>query len=87
MRKETAVVRNPNGIHLRVAGQVAQAAKRFNVDIAICKGCEKADGCSLFQLLLLEAIEGSEIEITVDGEREDEALDELRCLLGDKGQG
>ncbi len=72
-------------MHLRVAGQVVEAAKRYNVDIAICKGCEKADGCSILQLLMLAASEGCEIEIAVNGEQECNAMDELKGLFSAAG--
>jgi phosphocarrier protein HPr len=85
MKKEKAIVQNRNGMHLRVVGQVVEAAKRFNVDITICKGCETADGCSILQLLMLAASEGCELEITVEGDREHDAMDELKGLFSDGG--
>ncbi len=85
MKKEKAIVRNRSGMHLRVAGQVVDAAKRFNVDVTICKGCEKADGCSILQLLMLTAPEGCELEITVKGDQERDAMDELKGLFSDGG--
>lgn len=85
MKKENAIVHNSNGMHLRVAGRVVDAAKRFGVDITICKGGEKADGRSILQLLMLAASKGCELEITVEGDRECDAMDELKGLFSDGG--
>lgn len=85
MKTEKAIVQNPRGVHLRVAAEVAAAARRYGVDITICKGCVKANGCSVLQLLMLDAPQGSELEVTVSGERECAALEALMGLFSDGG--
>jgi len=85
MVRQKAIIRNQNGMHLRVAGQVVDAARRFGVDVTICKGCEKADGCSILQLLMLGAAEGSEIEVIVEGKESCEALSSLMGIFSDGG--
>ena len=64
---------------------MVEAAKRFGVDVTICKGCDKADGCSILQLLMLGATEGSEIEVMVEGDDSCEALSSLMGIFNDGG--
>ena len=85
MRKDRAIVLNPNGMHLRMASRVVKTKKHFDVDVVIAKGDERADGDSILQLLSLNAQQGCEIEISVDGDRADEALKALRELFSDGG--
>jgi phosphocarrier protein HPr len=63
------------GLHLRVAAQVVKEAKARQSTVHVsCKGCPRANACSIFELLKLGAVHGTPMEITVDGPDEDEAL-------------
>ena len=83
MRTETMVIRNPSGLHLRVAGKVAETVKRFEVNITICKDREEADGSSVMQMLMLGASYGCELEIAVNGKKEDHVIRQLREVFND----
>jgi phosphotransferase system HPr (HPr) family protein len=85
VKKQKAVIQDPNGMHLRVAAGVAHAAKRYGVDITICKDCKKADGCSVLELLMLDAPKGSEIEVMISGEKECDALQAVLGLFSNGG--
>ncbi len=92
MKTHRIKVQNPLGLHLRVAAEVAQTAKKYNVNISICKGCHKENGCtskdclkasgdSVLQLLMLDAAKGSELDITVEGRNESAAIEYLFGLF------
>jgi phosphocarrier protein HPr len=83
MLAKKIVVRNEHGIHARVALKIVEQCRNSSSQITVCKGCEKADGCSLLQLLMLGAEEGSEIEVIADGGREENSLDELSILFSE----
>jgi phosphotransferase system HPr (HPr) family protein len=85
MKIKKTTIENVHGLHLRVAAEVASAAKRYDVDIRICKGCMKADGCSVLQLLMLDAPCGTEVDVTIEGENECAAMDALLGLFSDGG--
>ncbi len=77
MRQQRVIVRNEFGMHLRVAQQVAETSRRQSAQVTVCKGCARANGCSIMELILLGATEGSEVELLVCGGDEDKALREL----------
>lgn len=62
------VVNNPQGMHLRVASQVVDACRTHNADVRLCSSCKSADGCSILELLLLEALPQSVLRVEASGE-------------------
>jgi phosphocarrier protein HPr len=75
------IVHNEHGIHSRVALRVAQQCKAGSSRITVCKGCEKASGCSVLELLMLGAERGSEIEVTADGGEEQKSINDLAQIF------
>lgn len=70
---------------MRVAAQIVEKSKEFKSKILLCKDCKRADGCSILQLLLLEATKGSELRIEAAGPDENIAIQELSSLFSDGG--
>jgi phosphocarrier protein HPr len=81
MRFKNLVVQNEYGLHVRVASRVVQKIKALKSKVIIFKGCKKANGCSILQLLMLCATKGSEIQLKVSGENEELTLIELTELF------
>jgi phosphocarrier protein len=77
MRRQRFIVQNEFGMHLRVAQRVVETSRRQSSQVTLCRGCTKANGCSIFELLLLQATQGSEVELVVCGGDEERALREL----------
>ena len=62
------IVKNNNGLHLRVAAELVKICRQHNAEISFsCNGCPKADGCSVLSLLMLNAAKGSEVTISARG--------------------
>jgi phosphotransferase system HPr (HPr) family protein len=58
-----------------VAAQVVKAARDFEATVTLrCRDCREARGCSILELMLLEAGQGTFVEIEADGADEAEAL-------------
>jgi phosphotransferase system HPr (HPr) family protein len=74
MRSKKIIVRNEHGIHSRVALHVLEKCKDLDSQITVCKGCSKANGCSILELLMLGAEKGSEIELFACGGDEEESI-------------
>lgn len=74
MIKQQVVVTQKNGIHARPAAEIVQICQKFEGKVTLCKGCNKADGCSILQVMLLGAENGSTVEIEVNGNNEANAL-------------
>ena len=53
--------------------------------MTICRDCKEADGCSILELLLLEAADGNELEIRATGDDADLAIKELSRLFDHGG--
>ncbi|MDX9702168.1 MAG: HPr family phosphocarrier protein [Candidatus Auribacterota bacterium] len=74
-------LREIHGLHARPVAKLVQKCKNFESKITICKGCEKADGCSVLELLMLGATEGVELEIIAVGNDENQAVEEITELF------
>lgn len=67
MVTKQVVVGREHGIHARPAAEIAEICRNFDGKVTICKGCDKADGCSILEVLLLGVEKGSTVEVVVDG--------------------
>jgi len=76
-------IRTPHGLHLRVAAKIVQANKDSKTRIMFTKDGQTADASSILELLLLGAGEKSKIQVTVDGEDEHKAIQDVTEILID----
>ena len=76
-------IRAPHGLHLRVAAQIVEANKDSKAKVIFLKDGQTADASSILELLLLEAGEHSKIQVTVDGEDEHKAIQDVSEILID----
>lgn len=75
MKTQRLIVRREGGVHLRVAAEIVKQVQRHHSAVHMqCEGCAKANARSIFELLTLGAIEGTPIQIMVEGPDEDAAL-------------
>jgi phosphocarrier protein HPr len=75
------IVRNEHGIHARVALKVVEKCQSSSSQITVGKGSEKADGCSLLELLMLGVEQGTEIEVITNGGEEQQSMDDLSQIF------
>ena len=64
----SVVVRNPRGLHMRPAMMISRFAAKYQSSITIRKQERKANVRSMTQLMLLAALQGTELELEVIGE-------------------
>jgi phosphocarrier protein HPr len=81
MISRKVILHEKNGLHARPAMHVVDTCQKFTSQVTICKGCEKANGCSMMELLLLGARDGVELEVIASGEDEQKAVDEISELI------
>lgn len=87
MKSRTVTINCEHGLHVRVAAQVAKAAKNLDASVTIrCRDCPRANACSIIQLLTLGAVQGVEVEIEADGADEDSALHAVAAIF-EQGEG
>jgi phosphotransferase system HPr (HPr) family protein len=83
MKKATARIRDQRGLHLTPSAKVVQCAQQFKSQITLCHNCKEANACSLLQILTLGATYGADVEITVRGPDEEEAIDRMIEVFAD----
>ena len=87
MVRESVIIKNPTGLHLRPAGLFCKTAMQFGCKITIEKaarpGMVSANAKSVLSILGACIKSGDEITIVCDGEDEDDALKEMVQIVKD----
>jgi phosphotransferase system HPr (HPr) family protein len=85
-QRRNVVIRNPNGLHIRPAAALVEAARRFQSQVAILRGDLRVDAKrGIMDLFMLGAEEGTELTLEATGPDADEALDVLAEILAGPG--
>lgn len=79
--KKKVVIRNELGMHVRPASVFARTAGGFNSTVMVRKGEQYVDGKSIMQLLMLGALQGTEIYIEAEGGDAEEAVSALEEIV------
>ncbi len=88
MIKVTATISNKLGLHARASAKLTKLAGSFPCEVWMTRGERRVNAKSIMGVMMLAAGLGSDVEIEVNGEREQEALDALLALVNDKfGEG
>lgn len=72
---------NPQGLHMRPSAAFVEVAARFQSSVTVTYDGKSVNGKSLWDLLLLAAMPGSELTLEADGPDAPQALDALADLL------
>ena len=84
MVSQKIYVKNPIGVHLRPASDMAEAAIQFKkCDITLVSGGRRVNGKSLLSILSLGIKQNMTFEIVCSGDGEQEALKAMVQALGD----
>ena len=81
MQRLQFVIGNPHGVHLKPSATIAQVAQSFSSEIAFSKDGAIADAKSSISIMTLQANCGSQIELTVHGNDEEQAVEALKKVL------
>lgn len=84
MNRRTFTVLHAVGLHARPAARFAKLAKRFSSAISIrnvTRDGETVDAKSLVKVIKIAAAQHQEVEITVDGTDEEDALSAIAAFL------
>jgi phosphocarrier protein HPr len=72
---------NPNGLHMRPSAAFVELAGHFESNVTVLLDGRSANGKSIWDLMALAAMPGSELILEVDGPDAPQALDALAALL------
>lgn len=81
MVSETITITNPTGLHMRPAGLFASTMGKFKSNVTIKGNGKEINGKSPMAIMAGGIGTGTEVEIIVEGEDEQEALKEAIDLI------
>jgi phosphocarrier protein HPr len=80
----TVTIQNKLGLHARSASSFVRIVSAFASNVTVVNEYATANGKSIMSMMLLQASKGTQIELHVDGEDENEALDAIVSLINNK---
>ena len=84
MIRHRAKIRNKLGLHARSASMFVKTCAAYSAGVTVRNEHAEANGKSIMSMMLLQAGQGTEIELLVDGEDEEEALNALIELIDNR---
>ena len=88
MNKSSITISNKLGLHARASAKLTKLAASFRSEIHLSRNGRRVNAKSIMGVMMLAAGLGSQVEIEVEGEDEQAAMDALRALIDGKfGEG
>jgi phosphocarrier protein len=84
MLTSTATIINKLGLHARAASVLSNTATRYSCGIKIGIEGKMVDAKSVMSLMLLAASQGSELQLVIDGNDENEALEAIHAIINNR---
>jgi phosphotransferase system HPr (HPr) family protein len=81
MLKQTLNIVNKLGLHARAAAKLVKLASTFECEVQVKRKQREVNGKSIMGVMLLAAGKGTEVEVTVDGTDEINAMAQLSNLI------
>ncbi|GMA62448.1 HPr family phosphocarrier protein [Alicyclobacillus fastidiosus] len=81
MQSRVVEVQSEAGLHARPASEFVNTAQRFTANVKLTADGKTVDGKSILGILSLGIAKGTQVEITVDGADEEEALAALAHIV------
>ena len=81
MLEQQVKIVNKLGLHVRAATKLVQTASEFEVEISITCNDQTADAKSIMDVLMLAAIIGTVIDISIVGDSLDEEKEAMDCIV------
>jgi len=77
-------IKNIKGIHARAAAAFVKLAETYTSDIQVERMGMVVSGLSIMGLMMLSASKGTTIKITISGDDEQQAMQEITKLIDNK---
>lgn len=84
MIKKNIIIINKLGLHARAAAKFVSHAARFASEIIVTKGTHHVNGKSIMGVMMLAANKGTEIELQISGDDEEEMSQDLTNLINNR---
>ncbi len=79
--ERTFTIENRAGLHARAAAMLVQTSGRFQSEVFITKDDETVNGKSIMGVMMLAALCGSMIQVSVEGNDADAAMTAIADLI------
>ena len=83
MIERTFTIINKLGLHARAAAKFVTIASEFKAEIQVSRNGRTVNGKSIMGMMMLAAAKDTEIVVSVDGEGEQQSIDEIEVLIND----
>jgi phosphocarrier protein HPr len=83
LRRKITII-NKLGLHARAAAKLVHVASRYVSESKLIRGEKVVNGKSIMGVMMLAASKGTEIELVVEGEDEQEAMEALCQLIDNR---
>lgn len=83
MLQETMKIKIKNGSDARILAEFVQVANYYTCSIYLEKGGKRINAKSMMGMMSIGLMEGEEVLVAADGEREAEAMESIRQFLKD----
>jgi phosphocarrier protein len=88
MLERTVTIVNRLGLHARAASKLVKVAGQFASSVRITSAGKTVDGKSIMGVMLLAAVQGTDIVVRVEGDDESAAMAAIVALIDDRfGEG
>jgi phosphocarrier protein HPr len=84
MLRQKITIINKLGLHARASMQLINLAGRFQSNILINYNDREVNAKSIMNVMAIAASQGSEIELIIDGEDEQNAMHEIVALINNR---
>lgn len=81
MKKSIFLIGFEEGLHARPAMEFCQTAMKFSSNIQVIKNGDAYEAKSMLSVLCMGASKGDTIEIVIDGEDEEDAMQAITKML------
>ena len=81
MIRQRITIVNKLGLHARAANKFVDTAAQFASQVEVANDAKRVDGKSIMSVMLLAAARGDELELCVEGEDEQQAMDAICALI------
>ena len=81
MKEFNYTITDPEGIHMRPAGELVKVAKQFESKITISKDGKMGDCKKVFTIMSLAVKNGQEVTLTFEGEDEEAAYEAVSQFM------
>ena len=87
MLRRSIVINRPQGLDGRPIAELVQVASKYESRVYLEHGTRKVNAKSIMGMMSLEAATGESVEVLIDGNDEENAMNEIAAFLCAGGKG